>query len=42
MIGTRVALRGAFGPHEGIVLEETGDSVILAVENRDECNFHPQ
>ena len=23
MIGTRVAFRGAFGPHEGIVLEET-------------------
>jgi hypothetical protein len=33
MIGTRVAFRGAFGPHEGIVLEETGDSVILKVEN---------
>jgi hypothetical protein len=27
MIGTRVAFRGAFGPHEGIVLEETEDSV---------------
>jgi hypothetical protein len=26
MIGTRVAFRGAFGPHEGIVLEETEDS----------------
>jgi hypothetical protein len=33
MIGTRVAFRGAFGPHEGIVLEETEDSV-LAVENK--------
>jgi hypothetical protein len=32
MIGTRVAFRGAFGPHEGIVLEETEDSVILKVE----------
>jgi hypothetical protein len=27
MIGTRVAFRGAFGPHEGIVLGETEDSV---------------
>jgi hypothetical protein len=27
--------RGAFGPHEGIVLEETGDSVILKVEKND-------
>ena len=34
MIGTRVAFRGAFGPHEGIVLEETEDSVVLAVEKR--------
>jgi hypothetical protein len=40
-IGTRVAFRGAFGPHEGIVLEETEDSVVLAVENRDESNFRP-
>jgi len=29
VIGTRVAFRGAFWPHEGIVLEETEDSVIL-------------
>jgi hypothetical protein len=35
MIGTRVAFRGAFGPHEGIVLEETEDSVILKVEKND-------
>ena len=35
MIGTRVAFRGAFGPHEGIVLEETDDSVILKVEKND-------
>jgi hypothetical protein len=35
MIGTRVAFRSAFGPHEGIVLEETGDSVILKVEKND-------
>jgi hypothetical protein len=35
MIGTRVAFRGAFGPHEGIVLEDTGDSVILKVEKND-------
>jgi hypothetical protein len=35
MIGTRVAFRGAFGPHEGTMLEETDDSVVLAVENRD-------
>jgi hypothetical protein len=41
MIGTRVAFRGAFGPHQGIVLEETEDSVVLAVENRDESNFRP-
>jgi hypothetical protein len=41
MIGTRVAFRGAFGPHEGIVLEETEDSVVLAVENKDESNFRP-
>jgi hypothetical protein len=41
MIGTRVAFRGAFGSHEGIVLEETEDSVILKVENRDESNFRP-
>jgi hypothetical protein len=41
MIGTRVAFRGAFGPHEGIVLEETEDSVVLAVENKDESNFSP-
>jgi hypothetical protein len=33
MIGPRVAFRGAFGPHEGIVLEETEGSVILKVEN---------
>ena len=26
---------GAFGPHEGIVLEETEDSVILKVEKND-------
>jgi hypothetical protein len=32
MIGTRVAFRGAFGP-------QTGDSVVLAVENKDESNF---
>jgi hypothetical protein len=41
VIGTRVAFRGAFGPHEGIVLEETEDSVVLAVENKDESNFSP-
>jgi hypothetical protein len=41
MIGTRVAFRGTFGPHEGIVLEETEDSVVLAVENKDESNFRP-
>jgi hypothetical protein len=35
VIGTRVAFRGAFGPHEGIVLEETEDSVILKVEKND-------
>jgi hypothetical protein len=35
MIGGRVAFRGGFGPHEGIVLEETEDSVILAVENNE-------
>jgi hypothetical protein len=35
MIGTHVAFRGAFGPHEGIVVEETGDSVILKVEKND-------
>jgi hypothetical protein len=35
MIGTRVAFRGAFGPHEGIVLEETGNSVILKVKKND-------
>jgi hypothetical protein len=35
MVGTRVAFRGAFGPHEGIVLEETEDSVILKVEKND-------
>jgi hypothetical protein len=39
MIGTRVAFRGAFGPHEGIVLEETEDSVVLTVENSDKSNF---
>jgi hypothetical protein len=37
---TRVAFRGAFGPHEGIVLE-TDDNVVLAVENREESNFRP-
>jgi len=42
MIGTRVAFRGAFGPHEGIVLEETEDSVVLKVENKDESNFRPR
>jgi len=35
VIGSRVAFRGAFGPHEGIVLEETDDSVILKVEKND-------
>jgi hypothetical protein len=38
MIGGRVAFRGGFGPHEGIagiVLEETEDSVVLAVENNE-------
>ena len=39
MIGDHVAVRGAFGPHEGIVLEETEDSVVLAAENKDESNF---
>jgi hypothetical protein len=41
MIVTYVAFRGAFGPHDGIVLEETEDNVLLAVENRDESNFRP-
>jgi hypothetical protein len=37
-----VAFRGAFWPHEGIVLEQTDDSVVLAVENKDESDFrHP-
>jgi hypothetical protein len=35
MIGERVAFRGAFGPHAGIILEETEDSVILKVEKND-------
>jgi hypothetical protein len=35
VIGTRVALRGAFGPHEGVVLEDTEENVVLAVENNE-------
>jgi hypothetical protein len=35
MIGDHAAFRGAFGPHGGIVLEQTDDSVVLAVENNE-------
>jgi catechol 2,3-dioxygenase-like lactoylglutathione lyase family enzyme len=35
VLGTRVAFRGAFGPQEGIVLEETDDSVVLAHGTRE-------